>query len=80
MFGLPKSKSTAANPTSNTEPDIFENDETRYTGPVLNQDIIYLILEHAYFNNQLRPDYPNLSKYVSPQYNRGTTDTWADML
>lgn len=30
----------------------------------LNEDILYLVLEHAYFDELLRPDYPQLAKYA----------------
>jgi hypothetical protein len=33
--------------------------------PVLNTDIIYLVMGHAYHNDLLRPDFKQLSRYPS---------------
>ncbi|KIM32266.1 hypothetical protein M408DRAFT_326889 [Serendipita vermifera MAFF 305830] len=60
MFSTLKAKS----PKSDDIPSGDLGKATSTNLPVLHQDIVYHILEHAYFNSLLRPDYKQLCSYA----------------
>ncbi|KIM32267.1 hypothetical protein M408DRAFT_20584, partial [Serendipita vermifera MAFF 305830] len=60
MFSILKAKG----PKSGDIPFRDSGKVTSTNFPVLHQDIIYHILEHAYFNELRRPDYKQLCSYA----------------
>jgi hypothetical protein len=68
MFKLPKLKSHSKSSKSKDIPFqdligvVYDRAKCR-DGPVLNEDIIYLVLNHSYYNKMLLPDFKQLSRY-----------------
>ena len=71
MFKLSRSMSQPSKTTESTDTPIHDWTSSSYCAsrqhrgfPVLNSDVIYLVMEHAYYNEMLLPDFKQLVRYL----------------